>query len=131
MKEDIKPEEPSRKVRITIRKPMHWSKIKHFSKPLRKRLYKYTFHTLGVFQMPYKVCETKEKFADWMFSKMGYNYGWLFIWKGYVYSKKHRGKPRPYCIATIEFTKGAGRKYNVIFHNIKRLSKYRWFCPKK
>jgi len=118
----------TRRLRIDIVESMSARGVKAWSPPLRRKLKKKIFKNTGGYSVPYSVLAEKELFGQWLFDNLGANYYYIYSyrWKRKIIDGKKKYQKIPYLIAKIELTESGHPR----FHDIKRISKYRWFDVK-
>jgi|SRR3989344_6161277 len=116
----------SRKIMIHRRDPMPRQSLMNWSPHLRKKIRQYVFRNLGSRFIPYNCFETRHKFAEWIKGNFGYGHFLVYIWRGGYYKKRSIKRLRPYRIATLKIDENG-----VDFYDLKRISKFKWFEPKK
>ena len=117
----------TRKIMVTRREPMSQKGLRHWSSHLQRKLHKFVYRCLGSRLMPYAVCKTRLRFAQWIRETFGYGYFYVFSWRKGYYKKRSIKRLRPYCIAVIEIKENSPPN----FINLTRISRFRWFEPKE
>lgn len=112
---------------IHRRERMSQKGLKHWSPKLRPKVHKYVYINLGVRHAPYYIFENRMLMAQWITENYGYGHFYMFIWRKGYYKKRSVKRLRPYFIAEIEIEENKPP----IFKDLKRISKFSWFEPKK
>lgn len=108
---------------------MSFKGLKHWSPRLRKKVHRYIYRNVGVFNMPYDVCKDRRYLAEWLYEMVGHKYIYLFIWRKGYYKKKNR--LRPYRIAVINIKSSDNARFVAEYIELRRISRFQWFEPDK
>ena len=114
----------TRKIRIDRREPMSSAGLRQWSFKLRKKIKRFVFKNLGTRNIPYSAFETRYEFGKWIRENFGVGTYYCYFWKKGYY--KNKNWLRPYNICKIKVTENG-----FDFIDLKRLSKYKFFEPKK
>jgi len=67
-----------------------------------------------------------QSFAEWIKANFGLGYFYVYLWREGYYKKRSIKRLRPYKVAVIEIKENG---FNFI--DLGRISRYKWFEPKK
>ena len=122
-------DEPGMRFAIMKEVPMSQIGIRQWGE-MARYIRKFVYKPVGTHRMPYRCAKTKEDFARWLYEECGYGKFYVQKFWGDKYGPDKLFMRRTY-IAIVNINQSGHDDILPEFINLKRISKYRWFCPKE